>query len=69
MGIPLPERRSTSSPPVLGGMCQRGMIAMAMACNPKILIADEPTTALDVTIQAQIFDLMSTLASTARPSC
>ncbi|HZY48481.1 MAG TPA: ABC transporter ATP-binding protein [Devosia sp.] len=62
MGIPLPERRVDQFPHQFsGGMRQRGMIAMAMACNPKILIADEPTTALDVTIQAQIFDLMSTL--------
>jgi len=62
MGIPLPERRVDEFPHQFsGGMRQRGMIAMAMACNPKILIADEPTTALDVTIQAQIFDLMSTL--------
>lgn len=62
MGIPLPERRVDQFPhQYSGGMRQRAMIAMAMACNPKILIADEPTTALDVTIQAQIFDLMSTL--------
>ncbi|MEQ1769552.1 MAG: ABC transporter ATP-binding protein [Devosia sp.] len=59
MGIPLPERRATEFPHQFsGGMRQRAMIAMAMACNPKILIADEPTTALDVTIQAQIFELM-----------
>jgi peptide/nickel transport system ATP-binding protein len=62
MGIPLPERRINEYPHQFsGGMRQRAMIAMAMACNPKILIADEPTTALDVTIQAQIFELMTAL--------
>ena len=62
MGIPLPEIRMNEFPhQYSGGMRQRAMIAMAMACNPKILIADEPTTALDVTIQAQIFELMETL--------
>ncbi|RYE10717.1 MAG: ABC transporter ATP-binding protein [Hyphomicrobiales bacterium] len=62
MGIPLPERRINEYPHQFsGGMRQRAMIAMAMACNPKILIADEPTTALDVTIQAQIFELMTVL--------
>jgi len=62
MGIPLPEQRVDEYPhQYSGGMRQRAMIAMAMACNPKILIADEPTTALDVTIQAQIFELMETL--------
>jgi len=62
MGIPAPERRVTQFPHQFsGGMRQRAMIAMAMACNPKVLIADEPTTALDVTIQAQIFELMATL--------
>jgi peptide/nickel transport system ATP-binding protein len=62
MGIPAPERRAEQFPHQFsGGMRQRAMIAMAMACNPKVLIADEPTTALDVTIQAQIFELMSTL--------
>jgi len=62
MGIPLPERRVKEYPHNFsGGMRQRAMIAMAMACNPKILIADEPTTALDVTIQAQIFELMERL--------
>jgi len=62
MGIPLPEKRVGEYPHNFsGGMRQRAMIAMAMACNPKILIADEPTTALDVTIQAQIFELMERL--------
>ncbi len=62
MGIPLPDMRASEFPHQFsGGMRQRAMIAMAMACNPKILIADEPTTALDVTIQAQIFELMETL--------
>jgi dipeptide transport system ATP-binding protein len=59
VGIADPQRRVDAFPHQLsGGMSQRAMIAMALACNPKLLIADEPTTALDVTIQAQILDLL-----------
>lgn len=62
MGIPLPEQRIDEYPHQFsGGMRQRAMIAMAMACDPKVLIADEPTTALDVTTQAQVFNLMTHL--------
>ena len=63
-GIPSPEQRVDEYPhQISGGMRQRAMIAMALSCNPSLLIADEPTTALDVTIQAQVLGLMNSLRS------
>jgi len=62
VGISTPERRVDSYPHELsGGMRQRAMVAMALSCNPRLLVADEPTTALDVTIQAQVIELMASL--------
>ncbi|MFN2342798.1 MAG: ABC transporter ATP-binding protein, partial [Desulfonatronovibrio sp.] len=69
VGIPAPERRFNDFPHQLsGGMRQRIIIAMALACSPKIILADEPTTALDVTIQAQILDLLHELQENSKTS-
>jgi oligopeptide transport system ATP-binding protein len=64
VGIAAPERRLKAYPHEMsGGMCQRAMIAIALACGPKLLLADEPTTALDVTVQAQIFELIARICA------
>ena len=69
VGIPEPEKRMNAYPYELsGGMCQRVIIAMAVCCKPKLIIADEPTTALDVTVQAQVLELLKDLQKTMDPA-
>ena len=69
VGIPTPEKAANYYPHQLsGGMRQRAMIAMSLSCNPKVLIADEPTTAVDVTVKAQILDIFSQLKDTRQMS-
>ena len=70
VGMPDPLARMEAYPHQLsGGMCQRFMIGMALVCNPKLLIADEPTTALDVTVQADVLDVISGLIHSKGASC
>lgn len=70
VGIPEPKKRLKAYPHELsGGMCQRVMIAIGLACNPRLLIADEPTTGLDVTVEAQILELIQNLISQNKLSC
>lgn len=70
VGLPEPKKRLKAYPHELsGGMCQRVMIAMGLACHPRLLIADEPTTGLDVTVQAQILDLIAALIEDHGSSC